>query len=33
MIMVAIDSNAILVAPMKNKTDNEQRMAYLSMLN
>ena len=32
MIMVAIDSNAILVAPMKSKADKEQRLAYLSML-
>ena len=32
MIMVAIDINAILVTPMKNKTDKEQRLAYLSLL-
>ena len=32
MIMMAIDSNADLVAPMKNKTDKEQRLAYLPLL-
>jgi len=32
MVMVAIDSHAILVTPMKNKTDQEMRLAYLSLL-
>ena len=32
MIMVAIDSNAVLVPPTKNITDKEQRLAYLSLL-
>ena len=32
MMMVAIDSHAILVTPMKNRTDKEMRLAYLALL-
>ena len=32
MIMVAIDSNAVLAATLKNKSDKEQRLAYLALL-
>ena len=32
MIMVAIDSNVVLVTALKNKTDKEQRLAYLALL-
>ena len=32
MVVVAIDSNDVLVAQMKNKTNKEQRLAYLSLL-
>ena len=32
-IMVEIDSNVILVAPMKNRTDAEMQRAYLELFN
>jgi hypothetical protein len=32
MIMVAIDSNTVLAATLKNKSDKEQRLAYLALL-
>ena len=32
MIIVAIDSNAVLMAPMKNKTDKEQRLSWPTWL-
>ena len=32
MVMVAVDSHAILVTPMKNRTDQEMRLAYLTLL-
>ena len=31
--MVEIDSNAVLVAPMKNRTDAKMQCAYLQLLN
>ena len=32
MVMVAIDSNAILVTPVKDHTDQQLRNAYLTLL-
>ena len=32
MVMVEVDSNTILVAPMKNKTDAKMQRAYLQLL-
>ena len=32
MIMVAIDSNTVLAVTLKNKSDKEQRLAYLSLI-
>ena len=33
MVMVEIDSNAVLVDHMKNRTDAEMQRAYLQLLN
>ena len=33
MVMVKIDTNAVLVAPMKNRTYAEMQHAYLQLLN
>ena len=33
MVMVEVDSNAILVAPMKNRTDAEMQRVYLQLLS
>ena len=33
MVMVDIDSNVVMVAPLKNKTDGEMRRAYMSLFN
>ena len=33
MVMVAIDNNAILVSPMKNRKDAEIQRAYLELLH
>ena len=32
MVLVEIDSNTILVAPMKSRHDNEMKRAYQSMI-
>ena len=33
MVMVVIDSNAILVSPIKNRKDEELQRAYLELLH
>ena len=33
MVLVEIDSNVILVAPMKSRHDNKMKRAYQSLIN